>query len=140
MMADKLGPKLGVAPMPAADPKRPGTLASLANNVLFASSRNKEAAFTFISWLSETKAMEKWSASPQGQLPALKSVAKLPRFADDVFTKVSLEQTRYALAWPPLPGVGYLSAAVWGPDMQRALLGQIESKDMMNDLAKALQR
>jgi multiple sugar transport system substrate-binding protein len=140
MMAQKLGANLGVAPMPAADPKRPGTLASLANNVIFASSKQKEAAFTFISWLSETKAMDKWSASPQGQLPALKSVAKLPRYAEDVFTKVSLDQSKNALAWPPLPGVGYLSAAVWGPDMQRALLGQISSKDMMNDIAAALQR
>jgi ABC-type glycerol-3-phosphate transport system substrate-binding protein len=36
--------------------------------------------------------------------------------------------------------VGYVSAQAWQANMQRALLGQISSKDMLDEIAKALQR
>ena len=141
LVTQKLGAvSVGVVPVPATDPKKPATMATMAGNVVFAASKQKEAAFTFISWLSETAPMDKWSGSRQGQLPVLKSVAKLPRYTEDVFFKVSLEEANYAIAWPPLPGVGYVSAQGWQANMQRALLGQISSKDMLDEIAKALQR
>jgi len=141
LVTQKLGAaSVGVVPIPAADPKKPGTMATMAGNVVFAASKQKEAALTFISWLSETAPMDKWSGSRQGQLPVLKSVAKLPRYTEDIFFKVSLEEANYAIAWPPLPGVGYVSAQGWQANMQRALLGQISSKDMLDEIAKALQR
>jgi multiple sugar transport system substrate-binding protein len=140
MMTQKLGPNLGVVPIPTVDPKKPVTIGSMTGNVVYSSSKNKEAAFTFISWLSEKDPMDKWSASRVGQIPAVKSVASMPRYADDIFTKLSLDSAKYALYWPPLPGVGYVSAQVWQASMQRALLGQISSKDMLDEIAKALQR
>jgi multiple sugar transport system substrate-binding protein len=140
MMTQTLGPKVGVVPQPTVDPKNPVTLGSMTGNVIYTSSKNKEAAFTFISWLTETAAMDKWSASRQGQVPALKSVARMPRYTEDIFTKLSLDSSKYALYWPPLPGVGYVSAQVWQANMQRAFLGQISSKDMLDEIAKALQR
>jgi multiple sugar transport system substrate-binding protein len=108
--------------------------------VVFAASKQKEAAFTFVSWLSETGPMDRWSGSRQGQLPVLKSVAKLPRYTENVFFRVSLEEASYAISWPPLPRVGYVSAQGWQANMQRALLGQISSKDMLDEIAKELQQ
>ncbi len=141
LVTQKLGAgNVGVLPIPAADPARPATMATMSGNVLFAASKQKEAAFAFISWLSETAPMDKWSGSRQGQLPVLKSVAKLPRYTENVFFKVSLDGANYAVAWPPLPGVGYVSAQAWQANMQRALLGQISSKDMLDEIARALQR
>jgi multiple sugar transport system substrate-binding protein len=141
LVTQKLGAaNVSVLPLPAADPAKPATMATMSGNVVFGASKNKEAAFKFISWLSETMPMDKWSGSRQGQLPALKSVAKLPRYTENVFFKVSLDGANYAVAWPPLPGVGYVSAQAWQANMQRALLGQISSKDMLDEIAKALQR
>ena len=141
LVTQKLGAaNVGVLPIPAADPAKPATMATMSGNVVFAASKQKEAAFTFISWLSENAPMDKWSGSRQGQLPVLKSVARLPRYTENVFFKVSLDGANYAIAWPPLPGVGYVSAQAWQANMQRALLGQISSKDMLDEIAKALQR
>lgn len=141
LVTQKLGAgNVGVVPIPAADPKKPATMATMSGNVVFGASKQKQAAFTFISWLSETQAMDRWSGSRQGQLPVLQSVAKLPRYTDNLFFKVSLEEANYAITWPPLPGVGYVAAQAWQANMQRALLGQISSKDMLDEIAKALQR
>jgi multiple sugar transport system substrate-binding protein len=141
LVTQKLGAgSVGVLPIPAADPAKPATMATMSGNVVFAASKQKDAAFTFISWLSETMPTDKWSGSRQGQLPALKSVAKLARYTENVFFKVSLDGANYAIAWPPLPGVGYVSAQAWQANMQRALLGQISSKDMLDEITKALQR
>jgi len=141
LVTQKLGAaNVGVLPIPAADPAKPATMATMSGNVVFAASKQKETAFTFISWLSETAPMDKWSDSRQGQLPVLKSVAKLPRYTENTFFKVSLDGANYAISWPPLPGVGYVSAQAWQANMQRALLGQISSKDMLDEIAKALQR
>lgn len=141
LVTQKLGvANVGVLPIPAADPAKPATMATMSGNVVFAASKQKEAAFTFISWLSQTAPMDRWSGSRQGQLPVLKSVAKLPRYTENTFFRVSLDGANYAISWPPLPGVGYVSAQAWQANMQRALLGQISSKDMLDEIAKALQR
>jgi len=141
LVTQKLGAdKVGVVPIPAADPRKPATMATMAGNVVFAASKQKQAAFTFVSWLSETAPMDKWSGSRQGQLPVLKSVAKLPRYTQDIFFKTSIDSADFAIAWPPVPGTGWVSAQGWQPAMQRALLGQISSKDMLDEIARGLQR
>ena len=141
LVTQKLGEEnVGVVPMPPADPKKPATMITMSGNVIFSSSKNKEAAFKFISWLTEKEQMDKWSRSRQGQLPVLKSVANLPYYKNNIFFKVSLDQAKYAIAWPPLPGVGYISAQLWQNLMQRALLGEITSKEMMEEIANALRK
>lgn len=141
LITQKLGAEnVGVVPIPPANPKKPATMATMSGNVIFSSSKNKEAAFKFISWLTEKEAMEKWSRSVQGQLPVLKSVANQPFYRENIFFKISLDQAKYAITWPPFPGVGYISAQLWQNLMQRALLGEITSKDMMDEIAAALKK
>ncbi|MGB9858264.1 MAG: ABC transporter substrate-binding protein [Dictyoglomaceae bacterium] len=141
LVTQKLGAEnVGVVPMPPANPKKPATMATMSGNVIFSGSKNKEAAFKFISWLTEKEPMEKWSRSKQGQLPVLRSVAALPFYTENIFFKTSLDQAKYAITWPPLPGVGYVSAQLWQTLMQRALLGEITSKEMMDEIAAALQK
>jgi len=140
MMTQALGrEKVGVLPIPSADPAKPATMGTMSGNVVFSTSDVKGAAFKFISWLSEAEAMDKWSKSRQGQLPVLKSVAGQEFYVDNEFFKVSIEGGNYAVVWPPLPGVGYVSAYVWQNTMQRALLGEITSKQMLDEIAAALQ-
>ncbi len=141
LVTQKLGEEnVGVVPMPPSDPKKPATMVTMSGNVILSGSKNKEAAFKFISWLTEKEQMDKWSRSRQGQLPVLKSVASLPYYRNNIFFKVSLDQAKYAISWPPLPGVGYISAQLWQSLMQRALLGEITSKEMMEEIANALRK
>lgn len=141
LVTQKLGAEnVGVVPIPPANPKKPATMATMSGNVIFSSSKNKEAAFKFISWLTEKEIMEKWSRSVQGQLPVLKSVANSSFYKGNIFFKISLDQAKYAITWPPLPGVGYISAQLWQNLMQRALLGEITSREMMDEIAAALKK
>lgn len=141
LVTQRLGEEnVGVVPMPPADPRRPATMMTMSGNVILSGSKNKDAAFKFISWLTEKDQMDKWCRSRQGQLPVLKSVASMPYYMNNIFFKVSLDQAKYAIAWPPLPGVGYISAQLWLSLMQRALLGEITSKEMMVEIANALRK
>lgn len=138
LMVEKLGDKVGVCPIPAADPKNPATMITMSGNVVFSPSQAKEEAFKFISWLTEPEQMDKWSRSRNGQLPVLNSVARMDHYINNEFFRVSMEGADYAIGWPPLPGVGYVSSHVWQVNMQRALLGEITSQEMLDEIARAL--
>jgi len=138
MMTDVFGDNVGVLPIPVADPENPATMGTMSGNVVFSTSDVKDAAFKFISWLSEREAMDKWSKSRQGQLPVLQSVAEQDYYTQNEFFRVSLEGGNYAIVWPPLPGTGYVASYVWQNTMQRALLGEITSQQMLDEIAKAL--
>lgn len=144
-IADQLtklyGDGLGVCPMPALDPNKPGTMETMAGNVVLSSSKNKDEAFKFVAWLTEKEQMEKWTKSPNnGQLPVLKSVADDPYFKNNKFYKISIDAAQTATSWPALPGVGYLSTTAWPVNVQRALNGEITSQQMLDELAKALKQ
>jgi len=140
LVTEKLGANaVGVVPIPVADPKAPATMATMAGTVMLRGSKNKAAAWTFVSWLTERKAMDEWSRSRQGQLPVLTSLAASPSYQNNVFFKTSLDEAKYAITWPGLPGVGYVSAQLWQQLMQQALLGQITSQQMLDRIATALQ-
>lgn len=132
------GDALGVMDIPVVDPARPATMAAMAGNVVFADGNRKDAAWRFLAFLTEHDQMDKMSRSVNGQLPVLHSVAELDHYQGDEFFALSLRQADYATAWPPLPGVGYISAQLWQSSMQQALLGEITSETMMRDIAEAL--
>ncbi|BER92986.1 ABC transporter substrate-binding protein [Atrimonas thermophila] len=138
IMTEALGDKLGVTHIPVADPANPATMATMSGNVIFATSKVKDAAFKFLSWITETEQMDRWSRSRNGQLPVLKSVAAMDYYNQNEFFRISLEAADFAITWPPLPGVGYVAASVWQVNMQRALLGEISSKEMLDAIAEAL--
>lgn len=138
MMTDEFGDDVGVIAVPAADLSNPATMGTMSGNVVFSTSDVQDAAFKFISWLTETEAMDKWSKSRQGQLPALTSVAEQDHYVNNEFFKVSLDGGDYAVVWPPLPGTGYVASYVWQNTMQRALLGEITSQQMLDEIAQAL--
>jgi len=132
------GDALGVMDIPVADPSKPATMAAMAGNVVFADSEKQAAAWEFLAFLTEHEQMDKMSRSVNGQLPVLSSVAALDHYQSNRFFALSLAQADYATAWPPLPGVGYISSQLWQSSMQQALLGDITSEQMMRGIAEAL--
>lgn len=133
------GDKLGVVPIPQADPNNPATMGTMTGNVLFATSDQKDAAWTFLAWLSGPEATDILSKSTNGQLPVLKSLTDKPEYRErNEGWKVALESERFAITWPPLEGVGKIAGSVWKENNDLALFGQITSQQMMDAIAQAL--
>jgi multiple sugar transport system substrate-binding protein len=115
-------------------PTRPGTKGWTVfgdeSNAVFAQSRNKEAAFRWISFLSsgENNAAH---AKLSGQLPIAGSAAAgwsnhQKRFVDASFASLPI-----AGVLPDSPKTADFATTVWPQNMQRALLGQITPDAMM---------
>ena len=139
LLKKALGDKLGVIALPQADPTHPATMGAMSGNVVFKSSTVQQAAWTFISWLSSPDAINILDRSVNAQLPVLKSVADEPYFQNDPAWKIAIQEEAYAYTWPPLPGVAAVSGHVWEQTMDEALLGQISSHQMLDQIAAALE-
>lgn len=139
-MSDKLGKNVGVMAMPVAAGAKPATMAAVTGNVLFKASKSQDAAWTFVSWLTRPKAMDLMSRSKNGQLPVLKSVAAQSFYQTNPFFKLSIDLANYAVTWPSVPGAGVVTSQLWMTEMQKALIGQTTSKDMMAAIATALRK
>lgn len=137
-MREAHGDNLGVVPLPTVPDGEPSTLGSMSGNVVLAGSDKQEAAWTWISWLSETEAMTTMSTSAQGQLPVLTSVAELDEFTSDEAIQISLEASQTARTWPALPGVAELAANTWQTTLQPAMLGEKPGADALADMAALL--
>ena len=134
------GDNLGVVPMPTGDSGAPSTLGSMSGNVIFADSDRQEAAWKWISWLSESPAMKKMSTSPQGQLPVLTSVAESDPFSSDEALQISLKAAQTARTWPAIPSVGELAAKQWQTITQPAMLGEKSGADALAEAADILRK
>ena len=137
-MRETFGDDLGVVPMPTAAGGEPSTLGSMSGNVILADSDRQDAAWEWLSWLSETEAMETMSTSPQGQLPVLESVASSEAFTGDPALQIALEASRTAQSWPALPGVAQLAAKDWQTILQPAFLGEKTSAESLQEMAELL--
>lgn len=133
-LAEALGDKVQAAPVPHGADGKGWTLYGDESNAIFASSKNKEAAFRWISFLSTGEnnvALTKLS----GQLPATTSGAAkdahLPRFV-----KASTDSLPIAGVLPDSPKTADFVGTVWPTNMQQALLGQISPDDMMQAFEK----
>ncbi|AMG82838.1 MULTISPECIES: ABC transporter substrate-binding protein [Microbacterium] len=132
------GDKLGVVPIPTADGEPGATLGSMSGNVILEGSDKKDAAWEWISWLSEEAQMEKISASPQGQLPVLESVIDTEAYSSDPQLAVAVDAIPTAKTWPALEGVAELAAKEWNPLIQQAFQGEISSQDVLTKMSDVL--
>jgi len=137
-MQETFADDLGVIPIPTGDGQPGSTLGSMSGNVIMEGSKNKEAAWTWIAWLSEQEQMATMSTSPEGQLPVLTSVIGQPEFSDDPQLAVAVDAIPTAKAWPALPGVAELAAAQWGPTIQQAFQGELTSEEALTAMADVL--
>lgn len=137
-LQEVFGDDLGVVPIPTEDGQPGATLGSMSGNVIMAGSEKQDAAWTWISWLSEEAQVEKMSASPQGQLPVLESVIDTEAYTSDPQLKVAVDAIPSAKTWPALAGVAELAAKEWNPIIQQAFQGEISSQDSLTSMADVL--
>jgi len=141
-LVDSLGEdKVGVALIPSAtgDPSKTKYMGTMNMNGVLASSKKKEAAFKWISYLAEADAQMKIAQSPNGYLPVVTSVAEDKTFADNKFFQTSIEAAKNGtLAWPAIPGTTKATQQVWQPLFQGALLGHNGNDDVGTGVDEAL--
>ncbi len=100
------------------------------SNAVFAASKEKEAAFKWISFLSTG---ENNAAFTQltGQLSVTASGAKLDTTHQPRFVEASTASLPMAGVLPDFPKTADFTGSVWPTNMQQALLGQITPDAMM---------
>uniref|UniRef100_UPI00048EED6E ABC transporter substrate-binding protein n=1 Tax=Thermoanaerobacter thermocopriae TaxID=29350 RepID=UPI00048EED6E len=106
-------------------------------NVIFTNSKNKDAAFKWISYLATGKGQEEWCSFTRN-IPVSKRVQKLPEFQNDKFMKVSIEGMPHAGIFPILDTTTDWINNTWPNTVQAALLGKITAKEAMEILQKGL--
>jgi len=107
------------------------------NNVIFEASRNKAAAFEWISYLATGKGQETWCVAT-GNVPVSKEVQKLPQFQNNRFMKASIEGAPFAGILPILPSTTEFISVVWPNTVAAALTGMMSAEDAMRTLQRSL--
>ncbi|MBL8839072.1 MAG: sugar ABC transporter substrate-binding protein [Alphaproteobacteria bacterium] len=105
-------------------------------------SRNKNAAWEFLSWLLEPEQHARINLNPlEPNVPALRSVAARADYQGNRFMQAALAQRE---SWGLLPYWhpywAEMADVDWHPLFQRALQGQITSKQMLDQLAQGFER
>jgi multiple sugar transport system substrate-binding protein len=132
-MVEALGDKVSAVPVPRAADGKGWTSFGDESNAVFAASRNKEAAFKWISFLSTGENNVAFNRFT-GQLTVTTSGASNwtmhpKRFVDATFASLPI-----ADALPDSPKTADFTRTVWPTNMQRAMLGQIEPDAMMQTI------
>jgi multiple sugar transport system substrate-binding protein len=127
-----LGDKAGVTLFPASPAGR-WSEASVINHGVSSISKHKQAAFTFIAWMSEDWAVEH-QGRYLGSVPITKNVAALPYFSGNPFYQVSNESVKYGGTFPKTPGWGVIIDTLTVKLLQQALMGQITAQEMVRQI------
>jgi multiple sugar transport system substrate-binding protein len=134
-MVGALGDKVSAVPVPTKPGEKGWTQLGDESNAVMASSKNKEAAFRWISFLS-TGENNTAFAKLSGQLPIAASAAASWTGHAKRFVDASVASQPLAGVWPDSPKTADFISSVWAQQMQRALLGQISPDDMMRAVEK----
>ena len=137
LLVAALGDRVAAAMMPAGPGGRWTTFYPQ-NHAVYRQSKNKEAAWEFVSWLAEAPQVAKWCNNPRRPLlPNVKSLLQGPIYRENPFFRVSLDSMPSWGADPWFhPQFGAYVEKVWPQSIQRALRGDISSQEMM-DLLQA---
>jgi multiple sugar transport system substrate-binding protein len=129
-MVQALGDKVSATPVPTSPGNKGWTQFGDESNAVFAGSKNKEAAFKWIAFLS-TGENNAALARLSGQLPIANAAAASWNGHQKRFVDASIASLPIAGVLPDSPKTADFATTVWPQNMQRALLGQISPDDMM---------
>lgn len=127
---------LAVVPVPTGDggkyvPSIPSSIG------VYSSSKQKEATLKFAKWLTSPEIHDIISDNVD-MVPWMESVQKLDKYQSDPFMKISIDSLPDSKMLPPVPNMGQFTEKIWPQTMQRALLGEISSEQMMQILSDSL--
>lgn len=136
-MVETFGDDVSAFPFPAG--KGQWTSMGDTENVMFASTKNKAAAFEWLAYLAAGKGQSTWCEATMN-VPVYNEVQALPVFQDNRFMKASMESVSYAGIFPILDTTTEWISVTWPNTIARALFGEISAKQAMETLQKNLYR
>jgi multiple sugar transport system substrate-binding protein len=134
-MVAAFGDKVSAVPVPSTPGAKGWTQFGDESNAVFAASKNREAAFKWISFLS-TGENNAALAKLSGQLPIASKAAASWTGHQKRFVDASIASLPIAGVLPDSSKTADFATTVWPQNMQRALLGQISPDDMMRIIEK----
>ena len=134
-MVQALGDKVSAIPVPVKPGEKGWTQFGDESNAVFAASKNKDAAFKWISFLS-TGENNAELAKLSGQLPISNAAQASWTGHQKRFVDASSASLAIAGVLPDSAKTADFASTVWPQNMQRALLGQIAPDDMMKAIEK----
>lgn len=130
-MVEALGDKVSAVPVPKCGRDGDGwTNFGDEENALMSASKNKDAAWKWIAFLATSEYNNKLVQST-GQLPITKSGSANWDLHEKRFLDATIESLPMAHTLPLKPETQEFVNVVWPMEMQRAMLGQIDSKTML---------
>jgi multiple sugar transport system substrate-binding protein len=129
-LAEALGDKLSAAPVPKGTKKYWTSFGDEENGVL-AATQYPDAAFKWASFLATAENNAIWQKS-SGQVSINKSNATA---GGNRFLKATTDSADFAGVLPAHPGTAEFVESLWPTQMQRAFLGEISSREMMQIFA-----
>lgn len=112
---------------------------SPASMTVYAKTENKEEAIDYLKWINSYEQHD-IICQAVGQVPFIKSVFERPAYMNNRFMAASIESLEEARMAPVVDLMGVWTEKVWPQTIQRALLGEIDSKQMIEQLAAGLQK
>lgn len=129
-MVEALGDDVSAVPVPRAPDGGGWTAFGDESNAVFAASDVKDAAWKWVSFLSEAEANVAFTELT-GQLTVTTSGAADWDAHPARFVEATMASLPIANVLPPVPETAEFTGTVWPTLMQRALLGEITSDEMM---------
>ncbi|WP_366657867.1 sugar ABC transporter substrate-binding protein [Fodinicurvata sp. EGI_FJ10296] len=131
-MVEALGDNVDAVPMPECDGNRWTTFGdeSLA---VFSTAEDKDAAWEWISFLASSGNNAMFNEAT-GQLPVTQSDSDEWSLHEPRFVQATVDSLPFANTLPPTPEASDFVNSVWPTNMQRALLGEISSEEMMQNI------
>ncbi len=122
-------------------PKGKGQWTSMGDTetVIFQSSKNKDAAFEWVSYLAAGEGQKMWCEGT-GNVPVSKTVAQSPFFQNNRFMKASIDSQGYAGILPILDTTTEWISNIWPNTVGLGLAGSGTAADCMTALQKGLYR
>ena len=133
-MVKALGDKVSAVRVPLCDGKG-WTSFGDESTAVFSSAKSKDAAWKWISFLSTGENNVKFNMETK-QMPVTKSGTASWTLHEKRFVDATVDSVPIAGILPLVPETGEFVNTVWPTNMQRALLGEITPKQMMENFEK----
>lgn len=129
-MVEELGDKVSAAVVPLADNGKGWTNFGDEEHAILASSGKKDAAWKWITFLATAENNNRLVVTT-GQLPVTKSGSANWDAHEKRFIDATMASIPYGKTLPLVPATQEFIMNVWPSEMQRAMLGEIDSKEML---------
>lgn len=134
---ETFGDDFEVIPVPVGDSGQAFGCQEMTGWAINPNSKNLEAAEEFVKWCASPEIHDVRCEKLQ-QVPFMSSVQEMDKYQNEQAYKVSMDNMLSAHTLPVGPEITLYTGEIWAQTFQRALMGEITSMEMLEQLDKCL--